>query len=67
MGKYDSNKLIEVMYIIGCFVVDALNGKSIWMKQNVLYLIHFVYLDQIPKIKICHMVASEHPEVIEGR
>ena len=27
----------------------------------------FFALDQIPKIKICHMVASEHPEVIEGR
>ena len=23
--------------------------------------------DQIPKIKICHMVSKEHPEVIEGR
>ena len=32
-----------------------------------LSLICFVPLDQIPKIKICHMVASEHTEVIEGR
>ena len=32
-----------------------------------LSLIRFVPLDQIPKIKICHMVTSEHPEVIEGR
>ena len=30
-------------------------------------LIRFVPLDQITKIKICHMVASKHPEVIEGR
>ena len=27
----------------------------------------FFALDQIPKIKICHIVASEHPEVIEER
>ena len=27
----------------------------------------FFFLDQIPKIKICHMVASENTEVIEGR
>ena len=25
------------------------------------------FLDEIPKIKICHMVAKGHPEVIEGR
>ena len=35
--------------------------------RNVLSLIHLVPLDQIPEIKIFHMVASEHPEVIEGR
>ena len=27
----------------------------------------FFSLDKIPKIKICHMVAKEHPESIEGR
>ena len=28
----------------------------------------FVFsLDKIPKIKICHMSAKEHPEMIEGR
>ena len=31
------------------------------------YLIYFVTLEQIPKIKIFHIVASEHPEVVEGR
>ena len=36
-------------------------------KRNVLSLIFFVPLDQNPKIKICHMVASENTEVIEGR
>ena len=36
-------------------------------KRNVLSLIRFVPLDKILKIQICHMVASEHPEVIEGR
>ena len=32
-----------------------------------LFLVSFVHPDQIPKIKICHMVASKNPEVIEGR
>ena len=27
----------------------------------------FFSLDEITKIKICHMVAKDHPEVIEGR
>ena len=27
----------------------------------------FFSLDEIPKIKICHMVANEHPKVIERR
>ena len=27
----------------------------------------FFSLKEIPKIKICHMVAKEHPELIEGR
>ena len=27
----------------------------------------FFSLEEIHKIKICHMVAKEHPEVIEGR
>ena len=30
-------------------------------------LLVFFSLDKIPKIKICHMVAKDHPEVIEGR
>ena len=36
-------------------------------KIKCLSIIYFVPLDQIPKIKICHMVASEHSGVIEGR
>ena len=32
-----------------------------------LSLVRFVPLDQIPNIKIYHMVASGHPEFIEGR
>ena len=32
-----------------------------------MFCLSFVFfLDKIPKIKICHMVAKEHPEVIEG-
>ena len=30
-------------------------------------LVRFFSLEEIPKIKICHMVAKDHPEVIEGR
>ena len=37
------------------------------MKKNVFNLISFVDLDKINKIKICHMVASKHPDVIEVR
>ena len=40
---------------------------SLCEKKTFLSLIRFVSLDQIPKIKICHMVASEHREVIELR
>ena len=35
-------------------------------KQNV-FLLFFFSLDKIPKIKICQMLAKEHPEVTEGR
>ena len=52
------------MSIIDLFTADTPNGKSPWMKQLFWSLIRFVSLDQTPKIKICHMVASEHPEVI---
>ena len=54
------------MYVIDRFNTETLHGKSPWTKQNVLSLVCFVPLDKIPKIKICCMVASEHPEVIEG-
>ena len=30
-------------------------------------LVRLFSLDEIPKIKICHMVAKDHPEFIEGR
>ena len=30
-------------------------------------LVHFFSPDEISKIKICHMVAKDHPGVIEGR
>ena len=41
----------------------SLRGK----KKNALSIIRFVPLDQIPQIKICHIVASECPKVIKGR
>ena len=55
------------MYVMDRFTAETPHGKSLWTENNVLSLICFVLLDQSPKIKICHMVASEHPEVIEGR
>ena len=36
-------------------------------EKNVFNLISFVDLDKINKMKICHMVASKHPYVIEVR
>ena len=36
-------------------------------KTNFFYLVRFLSLDEIHKIKICHMVAKKHPELIEGR
>ena len=36
--------------------------------KNKMFCLLFIFsLDEIPKIKICHMVTKEHPEVIEGR
>ena len=55
------------MFIIEPFVEEAPPGKSPWTKENVFSLIRFLNLGKITKIKICHMVATEHPEVIEGR
>ena len=37
------------------------------MKTNILYLISFLSLDKTPKINISHMVAKEHPEMIERK
>ena len=37
-------------------------------RQNKMFCLSFVFfLDQIPKIKICHMVVSEHTQVIDRR
>ena len=59
-------KIIEVMYVIDRFTMDTSHGKSPWKKLNILSPVCFIPLDQIPKIKIYRMVASEHPEVIDG-
>ena len=55
------------MYVIDRFTTQTPHGKYQWEKQNVLSLICFFTLEQTTKIKICHMVATEHPELIEGR
>ena len=57
----------DIMSIIYQFSTDTPHGNSTWTMKNVLSLIRFVSLEQITKIKICHMVASEYTEVIEGR
>ena len=36
-------------------------------KRKCSFSLYFFSLEEIPKINICHMVAREHPEVIEGR
>ena len=57
----------EVMCIIDRFFREAPPGESPWAKENFMSLVRFFSLDKIPKIKICHMVAKDHTEVIEGR
>ena len=55
----------EVMFIIDRFVEEAPPGKSSW---KICFVYHsFFFLDEILKIKICHTVVNEHPDVIEGR
>ena len=39
---------------------------SLHGQNSFLYLIRFFSPDEIPKIKICHMLAKLDPEVIEG-
>ena len=41
----------EVMYDIGQFTMETPHGTALWTKQNVLSIICFFPLDQIPKIK----------------
>ena len=55
------------MSIIDRFADDTPHVKSPGTKKFFLSIICFVSLDQIPKIKTFHMVASEHSEVVEGR
>ena len=60
-------KLRRLIYVLDFFKADTPHVKSLWTKQNALYLIRFPSLGQTPKIKICHAVVSEHHEVFEGR
>ena len=55
------------MSIIDQFYEENPSGKSSWRKKNVLSLICFASLYQTPKVIFFHMVACEHPEVIEDR
>ena len=54
------------MSIIDSFATENPNGKSPWI--NKLFCLCFFYFHRSKyQYKIWHMVASEHPEVIEGR
>ena len=50
-------------------IIDRLSTKTPRCKSTQINqknsLIHFFTLDQIPKVKIWHMIANEHSEVIE--
>ena len=53
----------ELICIIDPFFKEAPPGKSTWEKKCFVSCLFFS-LYEIPKIKICHIVAKEHPEVI---
>ena len=56
----------EVMCIIDHFFRHAPPGNSPWKKR--FFCLSFVFsIEEIAKIKICHMVTKEHTEAIEGR
>ena len=57
----------EVICIIDRCFREAPPSKYPRTKENVLSLVRFLDLDKIPRIKIFHMLAKEHPEVIEVR
>ena len=57
----------EIMFIIDFFSGEAPTGKSPQTKDCFWSLVRVFPLVEIPKIKICHMVTKEHPELIEGR
>ena len=57
-------KLRDITSIIDYFSADNPHGKSLLTNHNVFFVISFISIDQIPKIKIFYIVASEHPEVI---
>ena len=56
-----------MIFIIDRFVEENPPGKS--PRTKYFFVSHSPppHLDQIPKIKIFHMVTKEHPAVIEGR
>ena len=54
------------MLIIDHFTKETPGGKSPYTSQLFCLSFLFYALDKIPKIKIFHMVASKHTEVIKG-
>ena len=54
------------MLIIDHFTKETHGSNSPYTSQLFCLSFLFYALDQIPKIKISHMVASKHTEVIKG-
>ena len=65
--RMSEEKRRRVIAIIDDFVGAAPEGKSGWgEKANVLRLVEFCPLKSIPQLRVCHMVAKTHPEVMVG-
>ena len=57
---FDERQCVLLSNFLRRILLVILHGK------NIFSVSHFFSLDEIPKIKICHMLAEENPEVIEG-
>ena len=57
----------RVVDMVDGFVATAVGTESPWRKENVLQLVRFCPLADVPKLRTCYMVAKEHPDVLDGR
>ena len=57
----------EVLQLIDKFEKDADENNAMWSKENCYKMLKYCSLKEIPKLRICHMVAREKdPGVIVG-